>query len=51
MTLQKIIKPENLKIPKEIFEKNFIIKISENLKIIDELRTPGEIIKQFGIFI
>lgn len=51
MTLQKIIKPENLKIPKEIFEKNFIMKISENLKIIDELRTPGEIIKQFGIFI
>ena len=51
LTLQKIVKPENLKIPKEIFEKNFVIKISENLKIIDELRTPGEIFKQFGIFI
>ena len=51
MTLQKIVKPENLNIPKEFFEKNFTIKISENLKIIDELRTPGEIFKQFGIFI
>ena len=28
-----------------------MMKINHNLKIIDELRTPGEIFNQFGIFI
>ena len=50
-TLQNIVKPENLRIPQEIFEKNLMMKINHNLKIIDELRTPGEIFNQFGIFI
>ena len=51
LTLQNIVKPKNLDIPEEIMENNFINKIKENLKIIDELKTPGEILKQFEIFI
>ena len=51
ITLRNIVKPENLDIPKEIIVNNYIMKIGENLKIIDELRAPNEIFKQFGIFI
>ena len=51
LTLKNIVKPENLKIPKEIFDNNFFMKIINNIKIIDELRTPGEIFERFGIFI
>ena len=50
-TLQKIVKPKNLNIPEEILDKKYIKKINENLKLIDELRTPAEIFNQFGLFI
>ena len=49
--LQKILKPKNLDIPEEIIDKNFIIKIKEHLKRIEQIRTPGEILKQFAQFI
>ena len=51
VTLQKIVKPENLDIPKEIVVKDYIRKLGEKLKIIDDLRSPNEIFKQFDIFI
>ena len=49
--LKNIIKPENLDIPKELIDNNYMLKIKKIINIIDELRTPGEIIKQFGLFI
>ena len=49
--LKNIVKPENLDIPSEIIDNNYMLKLKEIINIIDELRTPREIIKQFGLFI
>ena len=48
---QKFITPKNLKIPEEILDNNYRMKINEKLKLIDELRTPAEIFNQFSLFI
>jgi len=49
--LKNIVKPEILDIPSEIIDNNYMLKLKEIINIIDELRTPREIIKQFGLFI
>ena len=44
----KFVEPNNLKIPKEIVNDQILNKIKNHIKRIDELRTPGEMIEEFG---
>ena len=50
-TKLKFVEPKNLKIPKEIVNDEILNKIKNHIKRIDELRTPGEMIEEFGIVV
>ena len=43
------IKPENLDIPKEVFNKKLFQKAEYHIKRMDYLRTPGGMLHQFGL--
>ena len=48
ISLSNFVKPENLKIPKEIVNEQILDKIKSHIEKIDELRTPGGMIEEFG---
>ena len=48
VSLSNIVKPENLNIPKEIVNEHILSKIKSHIEKIDELRTPGGMIEEFG---
>ena len=43
------IRPENLDIPKEVFDKKLFRKAEYHIKKMDYLRTPGGMLHQFGL--
>ena len=50
-SLACFIKPKNLQIPEEIVDEHIIDKIKYHLERIDELRTPGAMLEEFGIVV
>ena len=49
--LSRFVKPRNLNINEEILDENILNKIKSHIKRIDELRTPGGMIEEFGIVV
>ena len=47
-SLSSFVKPENLNIPKEIVNEQILNKVESHVEKINELRTPGGIIEEFG---
>ena len=48
-SLSSFIKPKNLQIPEEIANEHIIDKIKSHIGKIDELRTPGGMLEEFGM--
>ena len=51
MSLSSFVKPKNLNINEEIIDETILSKIKNHIKRIDELRTPGGMIEEFGIVV
>jgi hypothetical protein len=51
ISLSSFVKPCNLHIPDEILDENILSKIKYHIEKIDELRTPGGMIEEFGIVV
>ena len=43
------VQPENLEIPLEVYDENLFKKAEEHIKKMDNLRTPGGMLDQFGL--
>ena len=43
------VQPENLEIPLEVYDENLFKKAEDHIKKMDDLRTPGGMLDQFGI--
>ena len=51
VSLSSFVQPSNLNIPKEIINKDIFDKVQSHIKKIDEQRTPGSMLGEFGIVV